>query len=165
MNYSGRRIKIISGFRGQDAVNIAMERREVDSSAAPPGSSVKATMRPDGGAQDQSAGGGGTEPIPRFPIMPGARADTRRVLQFIGSGAAFGRPLLARPGPVPPERVAILRQAFDRTMANYVSGRGGEVEHGDQAGWLAQRSNHRHRGSASPPQGLARAKELIGSAQ
>jgi tripartite-type tricarboxylate transporter receptor subunit TctC len=39
----------------------------------------------------------------------------RRVLMFIGSGAAFGRPLLAPPG-VPRERVAILRQAFDRTM-------------------------------------------------
>jgi hypothetical protein len=41
----------------------------------------------------------------------------RRVLMFIGSGAAFGRPLLAPPN-VPRERVDILRQAFDRTMKN-----------------------------------------------
>jgi len=41
----------------------------------------------------------------------------RRVLVFIGAGAAFGRPILAPPG-IPPERVAILRQAFDRTMAD-----------------------------------------------
>jgi hypothetical protein len=36
---------------------------------------------------------------------------------FIGSGAAFGRPILAPPD-VPPDRIAILRQAFDRTMTD-----------------------------------------------
>ena len=40
----------------------------------------------------------------------------RRVLVFIGAGAAFGRPLLAPPG-IPPERVDDLcGSAFDATM-------------------------------------------------
>src|SRR5262249_38663968 len=41
----------------------------------------------------------------------------KRVLVFIVSGAAFGRPLLAPPA-VPPDRVEILRRAFDRTMTD-----------------------------------------------
>ena len=39
----------------------------------------------------------------------------RRVLVFIGSGAAFGRPLLSPPG-LPADRVTTLRRAFDATM-------------------------------------------------
>jgi tripartite-type tricarboxylate transporter receptor subunit TctC len=85
------------------------------------------------------------------------------VLVFIGSGAAFGRPLLAPPG-VPAERVKIMRQAFDRTMKDPeflaeaaklnmdIKPLGGE-ELQRIAIDVVQ----------SPPEGLTRAKELIGS--
>ena len=87
----------------------------------------------------------------------------RRVLVFIGSGAAFGRPLLAPPG-VPPERVAVLRQRLrPHHEGPGVSGRSGEAEHGHQAARRRRAAEDRHRGRASPPEGLARAKELIGA--
>jgi hypothetical protein len=85
----------------------------------------------------------------------------RRVLGFISSGTAIGRPLLAPPG-VPPERVNMLRRAFDDTMKD--------------AAFLADaaRSNMEVKplpGEALqtiaadvaqfPADGLARAKELI----
>jgi hypothetical protein len=41
----------------------------------------------------------------------------RRALIFIGAGAAFGRPILAPPD-VPSDRVQILREAFERAMAD-----------------------------------------------
>lgn len=41
--------------------------------------------------------------------------DDRRALELIVSGVAMGRPLVAPPG-VPAERVAVLRQAFDKAL-------------------------------------------------
>lgn len=47
-----------------------------------------------------------------------ARNDAdRKVLELVNSGVALGRPLFTPPG-VPAERVAALRRAFDRTMAD-----------------------------------------------
>jgi hypothetical protein len=89
----------------------------------------------------------------------------RRVLLFIGSGAAFGRPLLAPPS-VPRERIDILRQAFDRTM------RDPEF----LADAVRLNMDIKPLGGAelqriatdvvqSQPEDLARAKELIGAAR
>ena len=91
-------------------------------------SSVKATMRPLlearkinllvqwGTAADPEISGYAKRNVPLIQDYGQTDLD-RRVLVFIGAGAAFGRPILAPPG-IPPERVAILRQAFDRTMAD-----------------------------------------------
>ena len=87
------------------------------------------------------------------------------MLVFTGAGAAFVRPILAPPG-VPAERIAILRQAFDRTMAD--------------PAFLAEAAklnmDIKPLGGAeiqkiaieivqSPASDLARAKELIGAAK
>jgi tripartite-type tricarboxylate transporter receptor subunit TctC len=172
----GTQIKIIAGFRGQSAVNIAMERGEVNCIGGTTWSSVKATMRPMLEARKINLlVQWGTSPDPeisdyakrKVPLIQdlGQTGLDRFVLQFIGSGAAFGRPLLAAPG-VPPERVAILRQAFDRTMADpafLAEAAKLNMDIKPLGGGALQTIATEI--AASPPQGLARAKELIGAVQ
>jgi tripartite-type tricarboxylate transporter receptor subunit TctC len=122
----GMQIKVVTGYPGQTAVNIAMERGEVNCIGGTTWSSVKATMRPMldarklnmlvqwGAAKDPEISAYANRDVPLIQEL-GQTDPDRRVLLFIGSGAAFGRPLLAPPS-VPRERVDILRQAFDRTM-------------------------------------------------
>jgi tripartite-type tricarboxylate transporter receptor subunit TctC len=124
----GTQIKVISGYPGQNAVNIAMERNEVNCIGGTTWSSVKATMRPLlearkinllvqwGTAADPEISAYAKRNVPLIQDYGQTDLD-RRVLVFIGSGAAFGRPILAPPD-VPPDRIAILRQAFDRTMTD-----------------------------------------------
>src|SRR5262249_36639328 len=122
----GMQIKVVTGYPGQTAVNIAMERGEVNCIGGTTWSSVKATMRPMldarklnmlvqwGATKDPEISAYANRDVPLIQELGPSNLD-RRVLHFIGSGAAFGRPLLPPPG-VPRERVDILRQAFDRTM-------------------------------------------------
>jgi tripartite-type tricarboxylate transporter receptor subunit TctC len=124
----GTQIKVIAGYPGQNAVNIAMERGEVNCIGGTTWSSVKATMRPMldarkinilaqwGATKDAEISNYAGRDVPLIQELGQTDLD-RRVLTFIGSGAAFGRPLLAPPG-VPAERVAMLRRAFDRTVAD-----------------------------------------------
>jgi tripartite-type tricarboxylate transporter receptor subunit TctC len=122
----GTQIKVVTGYPGQTAVNIAMERGEVNCIGGTTWSSVKATMRPMldarklnmlvqwGATKDPEISAYANRDVPLIQELGQADLD-RRVLLFIGSGAALGRPLLAPPS-VPRERIDILRQAFDRTM-------------------------------------------------
>jgi hypothetical protein len=124
----GTQIRVIAGYRGQSAVNIAMERNEVNCIGGTTWSSVKATMRPLlderkinllvqwGTAPDPEISAYAKRKVPLIQDY-GQNDLDRRVLIFIGAGAAFGRPILAPPD-MPAERVAILRQSFDRTMAD-----------------------------------------------
>ena len=112
----GTQIKVVAGYPGQSAVNIAMERGEVNCIGGTTWSSVKATMRPMldgrkinmlvqwGASKDPEISAYAKREVPLIQDY-GQNDLDRRVLVFIGSGAAFGRPLLAPPG-VPPERVA-----------------------------------------------------------
>jgi tripartite-type tricarboxylate transporter receptor subunit TctC len=122
----GTQIKVVTGYPGQTAVNIAMERGEVNCIGGTTWSSVKATMRPMldgrklnmlvqwGATKDPEISAYANRDVPLIQEL-GQNDLDRRVLLFIGSGAAFGRPLLVPPS-VPRERIDILRQAFDRTM-------------------------------------------------
>jgi len=175
-NVLGTKLKLITGYPGGNDINIAMERGEVNCIGGTTWSSVKATMRPMlearkinllvqwGTRADPEISDYARRKVPLIHDLGQDRLD-RFVLQFIGSGAAFGRPLLAAPG-VPPERVAILRRAFDRTMADpafrtEAAKLNMEIKPlgGDALQTMATEI------AASPPQGLARARELIGSAQ
>jgi len=122
----GTQIKVVTGYPGQTAVNIAMERGEVNCIGGTTWSSVKATMRPMldarkvnmlvqwGATKDPEISAYANRDVPLIQEFGQSELD-RRVLLFIGSGVAFGRPLLAPPG-VPRKRVEQLRRAFDRTM-------------------------------------------------
>ena len=172
----GTQIKVIAGYRGQTAVNIAMERSEVNCIGGTTWSSVKATMRPFlearkinllvqwGASADPEISTYAKRKVPLIQDYGQTELD-RRVLVFIGSGAAFGRPILAPPD-VPPERVSILRQAFDRTMTDpafLAEAAKLNMDIKPLAGVELQRIATEV--VQSPPEGLARAKELIGAAK
>jgi tripartite-type tricarboxylate transporter receptor subunit TctC len=169
----GTQIKIVAGYRGQSAVNIAMERGEVNCIGGTTWSSVKATMRPMldarkinmlvqwGTAKDPEISAYARREVPLIQDY-GQNDLDRRVLVFIGSGAAMGRPLLAPPG-VPPERVAMLRQAFDQTMTDpdfLAEAAKGSMDIKPLGG--AEMQKVAVEVANAPPDALARAKELIG---
>ena len=172
----GTQIKVIAGYRGQSAVNIAMERGEVNCIGGTTWSSVKATMRPLLEARKINLlVQWGTSPDPeisayaqrKVPLIQdyGQNELDRRVLVFIGSGAVFGRPILAPPD-VPPERVEILRRSFDRTMADpaFLS-EAAKLNMDIKPVSGAELQKIAIEIVQSPPEGLARAKELIGAAK
>ena len=69
----GTQIKVVAGYRGQSAVNIAMERGEVNCIGGTTWSSVKATMRPMLDARKLNVlVQWGASKDPRFPPMPSA---------------------------------------------------------------------------------------------
>jgi tripartite-type tricarboxylate transporter receptor subunit TctC len=117
----GTRIKVISGYRGGNAIYLAMERGEVQGRCGGLVSSINAT-RP-----DWFADGKVRVPIqvalnrnPQFPDVPAiaelARDErTRQILQLVLAPEDMDRPILAPPG-VPPERLAALRAAFHTAM-------------------------------------------------
>jgi tripartite-type tricarboxylate transporter receptor subunit TctC len=122
----GTHIKVVAGYPGVSAVNLAMERDEVNCVGGTTWSSIKSTMRPAleqrkiyvllqwGAAKDPDISAYAQRDVPLAQELGQDELD-RRVLALISSGAAMGRPLLAPPG-VPAERVTVLRRAFDNTM-------------------------------------------------
>jgi tripartite-type tricarboxylate transporter receptor subunit TctC len=170
----GMQIKVVTGYSGQTAVNIAMERGEVNCIGGTTWSSVKATMRPMldarklnmlvqwGATKDPEISAYANRDVPLIQELGQSDLD-RRVLLFIGSGAAFGRPLLAPPG-IPRERVDILRQAFDRTMKDpefLAEAARLNMDIKSLAG--AELQKIATDVVQSRPEDLARAKELIGT--
>jgi len=122
----GTSVRVVSGYPGVSAVMLAMQRGEVNCNGGQAWSSAKATMGPllrDG--QLHMLVQWGTEADPDISKVAGrsvplitdyARSDADRgALRLLSSTSALSRPLLAPPD-VPPERVALLRAAFDRTV-------------------------------------------------
>jgi tripartite-type tricarboxylate transporter receptor subunit TctC len=172
----GMQIKVVTGYPGQTAVNIAMERGEVNCIGGTTWSSVKATMRPMldarkvnmlvqwGASKDPEISAYANRDVPLIQEFGQTDLD-RRVLVFIGSGAAFGRPLLAPPG-VPRERVDILRRTFDLTMKDpefLTEAARLNMDIKPLAGTELQRIATDV--VRSRPEDLARAKQLIGTAR
>ena len=125
-NMLGTKIRIITGYPGTAALNLAMERGEINCIGANTISNIKnqapqfllerkVNMVVQWGFEDDpgvSAYAGTHVPL----IMELAQTDAdRKALTFIGSSVAIGRPLLAPPG-VPQDRVNALRRAFEQTM-------------------------------------------------
>src|SRR5215470_297192 len=105
----GTHIKVVAGYPGVSAVNLAMERGEVNCVGGTTWSSIKSTMRAAleqrkidvlvqwGTAKDPEISAYARRDVPLAQEL-GRNALDRRVLSFISSGAAMGRPLLAPPG-------------------------------------------------------------------
>jgi tripartite-type tricarboxylate transporter receptor subunit TctC len=120
-NLLGLRLKIIQGYHSPGDIVLAMGRREVDGL-------VDSIGAPDGARRQwlQSGQMRVLFSMEREPVK-GLDAPTifeftkterqRQVLAFFASSMELGRPFMAPPG-VPPERLALLRRAFDRTVAD-----------------------------------------------
>jgi tripartite-type tricarboxylate transporter receptor subunit TctC len=116
----GTKLKLVTGYDGGTAINLAMERGEVEARDNT-WSSWKVTrpqwlrdhkisiiVQSGPGAADLDA------PLVADLIKD---PDVRRLADLVLSGCALGRPLTITPG-VPAERVAALRAAFDETVTD-----------------------------------------------
>jgi tripartite-type tricarboxylate transporter receptor subunit TctC len=119
--FMGTKFKIVLGYKSGEAIDLAMERREIDGRAGASWSSLKAVRGHR--LRDHEINvflqiGLRKEPdLSDVPLLIDlARNDTeRKVLQFYSSLTAVARAVAVGPG-VPPERVTVLRRAFDAAM-------------------------------------------------
>jgi tripartite-type tricarboxylate transporter receptor subunit TctC len=118
----GLRFRLVSGFRSSSDVMLAIERGEVDGICQSYDSIVN--DRPDWIEKGMARVlfQGGSEPNPALKSVPSildlAKTDEQRQsIRFLYAGQAIGRPFVAPPG-LPPERLKMLRAAFDATMAD-----------------------------------------------
>ncbi|MDB5594980.1 MAG: efflux transporter protein [Hyphomicrobiales bacterium] len=122
-NLLGAKLKVVAGYPGTREINLALEKGEVQGACGVAWSSISANYP--GWFKDnlvkplvQEANSGYPE-LDRQGV-PLARQfaktdEQRRVLDFMYTQTAFGRPYVAAPG-VPAERIAALRKAFMDTM-------------------------------------------------
>lgn len=117
----GTKFRVISGYPDSNATMLAVERGEVDGSAATSWGSLGTTRKAwlDTGrinllGQVTLRDRGGLPNVPH--VLERTKNETdRRILELIFSRQAIAYPYTAPPG-VPPERLAALRAAFDATM-------------------------------------------------
>ena len=114
----GTKFKIILGYPGGNDVNLALERGEVEVRGSNSWTSWKAT-RPDWIAEKKinilvQIGLAKAADLPDVPLLMdlAANEDDRRLLRVLSASTHIGRPIFTTPD-APPERVAVLRQAFN----------------------------------------------------
>jgi tripartite-type tricarboxylate transporter receptor subunit TctC len=117
----GTRFKIVAGYKTTREIDLAMQRGEVEVRAGQSFTSLKTyngewlrdrkinVLAQVGRQRDAD--------FPDIPVITEyAKSDAaRRILELFEVQLTVGRPFLAPPD-VPPDRLALLRQAFDRTM-------------------------------------------------
>ena len=117
----GTRFKIVMGYPSTNEISIAMERGEVQGRA---GNNFNSLMSEHADwlktGKINLLAQVGHERDPDFADVPlltdFAKTDEQRqVLRFFSTDIVIGRPFVTSPG-VPAERVAMLRQAFDRML-------------------------------------------------
>ena len=118
----GTKFKLISGFPSSSDVFLAMERGEVDGICESLDSVIG--KRPDWIASKKVnvLFQGGTEPNPTLKGVPSVvdlahTAGDRQAIEFLYAGQGIGRPFVAPPG-LPPDRLKMLRDAFDATVTD-----------------------------------------------
>ncbi len=116
----GTRFKIVTGYRSSEEINIAMERGEVEARTLGLTSifSVGSDWLKDGKITILAQIGAKRDArVPDVPLLTelATSEEQRQVLRLIASPTALGRPYVAPPG-VEPERLAILRFAFEAVL-------------------------------------------------
>jgi tripartite-type tricarboxylate transporter receptor subunit TctC len=116
----GTKFRSITGFHASSDVFLAMERKEVDGICESLDSAM--ARRPewikDGRLRFLFQGGAAKNmEIPHVPfVLDFAKTEEQRqAITFLYAGQGLGRPFIAPPG-MPPERVKMLRNAFNATM-------------------------------------------------
>ncbi|MPY70125.1 MAG: hypothetical protein GEU92_08560 [Alphaproteobacteria bacterium] len=119
--FMGTKFKVVLGYKGTGAIHIAMEQGEIHGRAASY-SSISGT-RPHWLSENKVIilGHSGLYPdkdIPGVaPLATLAPPESKAVFEFVGSGSALGRIIVAPPG-VPADRVAALRKGLEATLAD-----------------------------------------------
>ncbi len=119
---AGFKFKMICGYPGAAEYTFALERGEIDLVSSAWNSwrvtHAQAIARGDLAPVIQ-AGLKRERELPDVPLMQELAQDPRakKVIEFASAGAAIGRALLAPPG-VPPERIAYVRDIFDKMTAD-----------------------------------------------
>jgi tripartite-type tricarboxylate transporter receptor subunit TctC len=117
----GTRMRVVSGYPGGNAVNLAIERGEVQGRCAWSWSSLLAT-RPDW-IRDKSVNLLVQLSLTKHPDLPdvplvadfATTDEQRQILKLVFARQVMGRPYLAPPG-IPKDRAEALQQAFMATM-------------------------------------------------
>ncbi len=116
----GTKFKLVSGYTATPAVNLAMERGEIQGDAARGWVTAKAQDM--GLIRDKKIrfiaqyGFRKAADLPDVPLMPTGKTEAdRQALTLLYSRQDYGRPFFAPP-EVPPARLAALRKAFDETL-------------------------------------------------
>jgi tripartite-type tricarboxylate transporter receptor subunit TctC len=120
----GTKFKVVYGYQGGAAIDLAMQRGEVEGRGNNTWAGYKATFQSavrDGKLNVLIQTGLRKEPeLPDVPLfLDLVRGDPARepIAKFMSYAVAIARPFAAPPG-VPEERVEILRRAFDDTMTD-----------------------------------------------
>jgi tripartite-type tricarboxylate transporter receptor subunit TctC len=116
----GTKFKIVSGYAGTPAVNLAMERGELQGDAARGWVTAKAQdiqfIRDKKFRIIAQYGARKAADLPDVPLMPDGKTEAdKQALALLYSRQEYGRPFFAPPN-VPPARLAALRAAFDATV-------------------------------------------------
>jgi tripartite-type tricarboxylate transporter receptor subunit TctC len=118
----GTRFKVVLGYEGGAAINLAMQRGEVEGRGSGTWATYKSTSTSDlrdGNLNLLVQIGLRKEPeLPDVPLLADlvkGDATKEQVARFVSLGLSISRPLAAPPG-VPADRVELLRRAFDATM-------------------------------------------------
>jgi tripartite-type tricarboxylate transporter receptor subunit TctC len=118
--FLGTKFKVIGGYKGNNDMMVAIERGEVNGRGAYNWANLRDQTD---WVRDKKVnilvqmGAERAPDLPNVPLMhelAKSEAD-REVLEFVSLSPALGRPFVAPPG-LPPERVTMLRRAFDATM-------------------------------------------------
>lgn len=119
--FLGTKFKIVTGYEGGNAINLAMERGEVQARNNTWSSwkVTKADWLRDKKITVIAYAGPKPKDLPGVPSLSelAKSEDDRKILDLITSGTEFGRPLATTDG-VPADRVKALRDAFMATMAD-----------------------------------------------
>jgi tripartite-type tricarboxylate transporter receptor subunit TctC len=116
----GMKFKLVGGYKSSADVMLAMQRDEVQGICESL-DSIR-SRRPDWLANKtitilfQGAAEASVD-LPGIPLIQdlARNADERQAIEFLYAGQGIGRPFVAPPG-LPPDRLAMLRKAFDATM-------------------------------------------------
>jgi tripartite-type tricarboxylate transporter receptor subunit TctC len=120
-NVLGTKFKIVFGYPGGQAIDLAMERGEVEGRGTNPYTgymSAKPTWIPEKLIIPLIQSGLAKDPaLPDVPLLldQPVKPEDKPLLEFMSRAATVGRPLGTTPD-VPADRVAALRAAFDATV-------------------------------------------------
>ena len=121
-NLFGTKFKLVGGYRGINGIDLAIQQDELDGRG---GSYLSWISRKPDWVRDVKVkflvqnGLAKLRDLPTVPLRSDLAPDarSRQLLELLSSAGAVGRSIVA-PADIPPERVAILRTAFDAIVAD-----------------------------------------------